>query len=73
MKYFMAQDESCHWYVVRADKYKEWVAWTEPDYAFSDFDPDGYTEFAYRIGGWPGMIHFENPVIDTTGEAIFDE
>jgi hypothetical protein len=48
-KFFIDQDESCHWYVILASHRKEWrewrnldqddeKAWTAPDYA----QPIGY-------------------------------
>ena len=30
-KYFLSQDNSCHWYAVLADKKKEWDEWANLD------------------------------------------
>jgi hypothetical protein len=55
-RYFLSQDESCHWYIVRDDKRSEWEDWNnDPD---DGFPP---ATIAYSVGGWPGQITFEKP------------
>jgi hypothetical protein len=30
-RFFMDQDNDCHWYIIEADKRKEWDAWLNLD------------------------------------------
>lgn len=55
-RYFLAQDNDSHWYVVQANRRKEWDDWCEID---SD-DERAWTapEFATAVGGAPSMITF---------------
>lgn len=60
-KYYLAQDNDSHWFVVPVAKQQEWDAWC-------DLDPDdeGSWEapaFALAVGGAPCLVTFSNPEI----------
>lgn len=60
-RYFMAQDQSCHWYVIpieRAHDWEEWVSIPEDDERAWDA-PD----FAKAVGGSPACVTFSNPIV----------
>jgi len=58
-RYFLDQDNSSHWYIVRADKREEWDTWTTLD----EDDPEGWKvpSFAYSIDG-PNQVTFTSPI-----------
>jgi hypothetical protein len=58
-KYILGQDNSCHWYLLPADKKEEWEEWLD----ISEEDERSWTlpEFAKFIDGWH-KLSFENPV-----------
>lgn len=66
-RYFLSQDGSCHWYVVPVSKQKEWSKWTDLDE--DDEAAWDAPEWAYRIGGDPGMVEFLDPKI--RGKSLF--
>lgn len=59
-RYFLAQDNDCHWFLVEADRRAEWEAWKKlgPD------DVDGWTPptCATALGGGPSNVTFEMPI-----------
>ena len=57
-RYFLGQDQSCHWYIVPVDKYVEFDSWTSLD----EDDPASWDEpeYARRIDG-AGSITFTDP------------
>jgi hypothetical protein len=59
-RYFLDQDSSCHWYLVRADKRTEWEAWNE----LNEEDERAWEppEFAKRLSGGPMGVTFTDPV-----------
>lgn len=62
MRYYLARDNSGHWYVVPDGRRSDWVAWTllpEDDERAWDA-PD----WAQRVNGAPGLVTFTDPVID---------
>jgi hypothetical protein len=54
--FFLDQDSSAHWYLVRADKRKEWEEWLNLD----DEDEGSWDlpEFAIPINTHPNKIEF---------------
>ncbi len=62
MRYFLSQDNDCHWYVIPADKRDEWNAWCEidPDDDLA-WDPPS---FAKPINGSPTLVTFSDPEIE---------
>ena len=55
-RYFLAQDNDSHWYVVPASRKDEWYTWL-------DLDPDDEAawnepEFVKRINGAPSLVNF---------------
>lgn len=58
-RFFLSQDDSCHWYIVRAEHRSEWDAWVDQ---LGGDDPDFDTpDYAQRIGGSPSVVTFERP------------
>ncbi len=56
--YFLAQDQSSHWYVVMECKRAEWDVWCEIDEDDeAAWDVPGY---ANRIGGSPSSVVFHD-------------
>ena len=55
-RYFLAQDNDSHWYVVPVERQAEWDAWCaiDPD------DEAAWTTpvFAQQIGGSPSLVTF---------------
>jgi hypothetical protein len=58
-KYILAQDNSCHWYLLPFEKKAEFDEWLEID----EDDERSWTppEFAKEIDGWHKLT-FENPI-----------
>lgn len=58
-RYFLDQDNSCHWYLVDASKREEWDKWVTLD----EDDPAGWDspDFAEMIDGHPNQVEFEAP------------
>ncbi len=58
-RFFLAQDQSCHWHIVDASKRTEWEAWNTLD----EDDENGWVTplFAKMLGGNPSRVEFENP------------
>jgi hypothetical protein len=61
VRYFLAQDDSCHWYIVRDDKRAEWEVWCDQDPYSEDFDSYPPEGVAYSIGGSPHQVTFSLP------------
>lgn len=59
-RYFFDQDNSSHWYLVDADKRKDWDAWNELD----EDDEEGWEEpdYATRINGGASNYTFADPI-----------
>lgn len=55
MKYFLAKDDDCHWYLVEADKRGQWNSWLEAGY-------EDVPSFARELQGHVSNIEFENPI-----------
>ncbi|HEY3495958.1 MAG TPA: hypothetical protein VGK73_14770 [Polyangiaceae bacterium] len=57
--FFLAQDNSCHWYCVPTSKREEWEAWCDipEDDERSWNEPD----YARRLDGGPEQVEFQNP------------
>lgn len=60
-RFFLAQDNSSHWYVVPCSKSDEWEAWT----ALDEDDEASWVhpEWASQVGGSPSLVTFENPEV----------
>lgn len=58
-RYFLDQDNDCHWFLVEADKRAEWEAWLEIDSG----DEKSWTppNCAEELPGGPSDVIFENP------------
>lgn len=61
VRYFLDQDEDCHWYIVRDDRREEWEAWRNQDYYADDFAAYPPENVAYSIGGAPNQVTFALP------------
>lgn len=61
-RYFLAQDQSCHWYVVPVSKKDEWTKWSNID----EDDPaiDNAPDYAEMVGGSYQLVTFTNPKIE---------
>lgn len=58
-RYRLAQDDSCHWYLIPADRQKDWWDWMESEDAKLGVEP----EWAKRIDGW-SLLTFTDPQED---------
>jgi hypothetical protein len=59
-RFFLSQDNSCHWYLVPAQCRDEWNAWADlPEDDEAGWEPPA---FARRLNGSPRMITFTDPV-----------
>lgn len=59
-RWFLDQDNDCHWYLVRWDKRHVWYEWCD----LPSEDPDAWEPpegVAKRIGGAPSLVIFTNP------------
>ena len=58
-RYFLAQDNDAHWYIVKNDKRTQWEAWLcIPSDDERSWDAPEYTK---AIGGSPSMVTFTDP------------
>lgn len=62
VRFFFGQDNSCHWYLVPAEKRAEWDAWT----ALDEDDENGWVEpeWVVKIDGHPCSYTFEKPNVE---------
>lgn len=58
-RFFLSQDQSCHWYLVPAEHREEWNAWC--DIPESDERSWEVPDFAKALGGSPELITFTDP------------
>lgn len=58
-RFFLDQDNSCHWYLVPNDKAEEWVKWR--DLPEEDETSWNEPEWAQRLGGSPSNVTFTDP------------
>lgn len=59
-RYFFAQDDSCHWYLVPADRRAEWTELANlPEEDERAWDAP---EWAERLNGGPGSYTFTDPI-----------
>lgn len=56
-KFFMDQDNACHWYMIRADKRKDWQIWVELDE--TDEKSWHVPDYATQLSGSPKYIEFK--------------
>jgi len=60
-RYFLAQDNSCHWYVVPVAREAEWSEWSQLDEDDErGWEPPGW---ARPLGGSPRLCTFTDPEI----------
>lgn len=59
MRYFFAQDQSCHWYIVPEDKKQEWSEWLQ--YDEEDERSWDAPEFARMVDSGPYNYTFTDP------------
>lgn len=58
-RYFLAQDNSSHWYIVDAAKRSDWDKWIAiPEHEPASWDTP---EFAIALGRGPSFVEFSNP------------
>lgn len=59
-RYFLSQDQSCHWYIIPVSKREEWSKFN----ALDEDDPASWEvpEWAEMIGGDYQRVTFENPI-----------
>lgn len=68
MKYRFIQDDDCHWYLIPADKHREFIEW-----AYGD-GGDGFTpmvalpQWATICPGSPSDYNFADPILDWRDE-----
>lgn len=60
-RFFLAQDNDTHWYIVPCAKEEEWLHWC-------DLDPNNEEawdapDFAKPVGGAPCLVTFSDPEI----------
>ena len=53
-RFFLAQDNDCHWYMVEAIWRGEWEEWLESG-------SDEVPQYATPLGSGPQWVEFENP------------
>jgi len=59
MRFFLAQDNDGHWYLIPVDRRAEWEAWTNIP---SDDERSWESpEWATAIGGSPSQVTFTDP------------
>lgn len=58
-RYFLATDNSGHWYVVPVARADEWRAWA--NLAEDDERADDAPDFAEPVNGSPGRVTFTDP------------
>ena len=61
-RFFLAQDNSSHWYVIPVSKRDEWSAWLDLD--GDDERAWDVPEWALRTYGAPSLVIFEAPNIE---------
>lgn len=61
-RYFLDQDQDCHWYVIPVSHRVDWLNWNSQD----PNDERYWTppDFAKPLGGSHTLVTFENPVIE---------
>jgi hypothetical protein len=59
-RYFLAQDGSCHWFLVPEDKRCEWEAWAN----LPEEEQQCAPEFAKWLEGDPSLVTFTDPIVD---------
>ena len=62
MRYFLDQDESCHWYIIPVNKRKAWEDWRNgnQDLEISWEVP----EYVIEVGGCHNLVTFSSPKVD---------
>ena len=60
-RYFLARDQSSHWYVVPVSKKLEWSEWCDLDE--NDERAWNAPEWAQSVGGAPSLVTFTEPQI----------
>lgn len=59
-RFFLGQDNDCHWYVIPDARRDEWHTWLNiPDDDERSWDAP---EWAKPVGGAPGWVTFSDPV-----------
>lgn len=61
MKYFLAQDNDCHWYLVEASHRAEWYLWVNQDFDSEDANCE-VPDFAKELNRGVEYVEFENPI-----------
>jgi hypothetical protein len=61
-KFYLSQDNDCHWYIIPLEKQQEWSKWCNLD--SEDENSWEPPDFAIPINGNPSSVIFENPVIN---------
>lgn len=61
-RWMLVTDQSCHWYVIPADKIGAWNEWCSIDE--DDERSWDAPDWAVGVGGSPSLVTFESPLID---------
>lgn len=61
-RFFLAQDNDSHWWIVPVDRHADFAAWAEADPEDANrWKPMDF--FAIEVGGCPGLVTFTDPQI----------
>lgn len=58
MRFSLAQDNDCHWYVIPADKQSAWEKWLDDQSQDDELD---VPEYATEVGGHYSLVTFTDP------------
>lgn len=58
-RFFLAQDDDGHWYMIDVDYMTQWAAWIDQ---LDSEDPDwDVPDYAISVGGSPSLVTFQFP------------
>ena len=57
-RYFLGQDNDCHWYVIPESKREEWEEWRDLDE--DNEESWNVPKWALEVGGSPSRVTFGN-------------
>ena len=66
-RFFFAQDDESHWYMVPEEQKTLWDEWASTDYNWQHPSCDVFEE--YRTNGGIELYTFENPIEDNNGTS----
>jgi len=59
-RYRLVQDNDCHWYVIPANNYPDFICWVDAQENDIDEFDEGIDYNKYRINCSPSLLTFEN-------------